>query len=267
MRLWKIDVSKRGKKGYTLLKDFTGILPSGTYIAQLSVDNDGRIFSFHTRDRATDKHLQAIVWDRSLNKTFKLPARSGYTIDETHVDKNGKYSFVAYNNATSLMWDFRGAKKTYFTQDSRTDDMGGHYDFGSDFVVNSDIYNAGIVGRTYGDLKPPDRLVKFLRPNGTANWTLCDHTSLGSNVEEFFVGSTYMGDGTYAAFEKEIFIGWLDGHGFVRLAHTRSAGNVSYWSQPRASLDMKGRYIVYTSDLGSSRTDVMIAKVPSQYWP
>lgn len=64
-----------------------------------------------------------------------------------------------------------------------------------------------------------------------------------------------------------------DGAGFVRLAHTQSTGTnpnkaARYFAQPRAVVDRAGKYIVYTSDLGStSRTDVMILKVPSAYWP
>lgn len=267
-RIWKIDVSKRGAAGMTVLKDFTGKFPSTTYITQLTTDTAGRVFSFHTRDRVTGAHLQPAVWDRTTNLTYVFPKKTGYTLDESKVDKAGKYAMINYDDRTTVLWDFRAGTTNWFYPDSANDDVGGHFDVGLDFIVNSDIYHAGIVGRTFSDLRPPDRLVKYLRPNGSENWTLCDHVSLRTTNEEFFAGSTYMGDGTYAAFEKEIFIGFLDGHGFVRLAHTRSKGNVDYWSQPRATVDMKGRYIVYTSDLGqASRTDVMIVKIPSQYWP
>jgi len=263
-RLWEINVGSRGFAGYTLLNDFSGQIPSNAYVAQLSADADGRVFSFHTRDRTTEAHLQAMVWDRTADKTYVLPSKSGYVLDESEVDKNGTYVFVAYGDRTGALWDFRAGTASSFS--GPNDDIGGHYDLGAAFMVNSDVEHAGVVGRTWSDLRPPERLVKYLRPDGTENWTLADHLSLRTLNEEFFVGSTYAGDATYAAFEKEIYLGYLDGHGFVRLAHTRSAGNVRYWSQPRASVDMKGRYIVYTSDLGTSRTDVLIVKIPSAYW-
>jgi len=59
----------------------------------------------------------------------------------------------------------------------------------------------------------------------------------------------------------------------VRLAHHRSKQNQAEWdrryrAQPRAVVDRKGHYVVYTSSLGmSTRMDVMILKIPSEYWP
>jgi hypothetical protein len=44
------------------------------------------------------------------------------------------------------------------------------------------------------------------------------------DAETFVIGSTYAGDGSFAAFEDEIYLAYTDGTGFVRLAHTRSEG-------------------------------------------
>src|SRR5262249_5624602 len=148
------------------------------------------------------------------------------------------------------LWTPRTGAMQWFSINNLNDDAGGHYDIGADYIVNSDVVYSGIAARTFSVLRPTSRVVKYLRPNGTANWTLCDHSSVRELRETFVVGSTYLGDGTWAPFEKEIFLGWLDGHGFVRLAHSRSTNSVYYYSQPRATVDMKGRYVVWTSDLG-----------------
>jgi hypothetical protein len=173
-----------------------------------------------------------------------------------------------FNDGTMALWDFRSNVTQWFFPNNSMDDVAGHFDIGQYVIANGGGWHAGAVTRTFTDLRPPDWLVKYLRVDGTQNWTLCDHLSLRVLNEVFVVGSTYLGDGTHQPFEDEVYIAYLDGHGFVRLAHTRSMNNVFYYSQPRATVDMKGRYIVFTSDLGqTNRTDVMIVKIPVQYWP
>lgn len=91
--------------------------------------------------------------------------------------------------------------------------------------------------------------------------------------ETFVIGSTYGGDGSWAAFEDEIYLAYTDGSGFVRLAHSRSAqvgpnADRNCYASPRAVVDRLGRYVVYTSDLGSpSHMDVMILRIPEALWP
>lgn len=223
--------------------------------------------------RSTGERKQAVVWDRSANKTYVLTQYSDYDLDESQIDKDGIKARVSYMDGTTMIWDFKNNVKQWLYPDSLSANAGGHWDVGRDYLVNSDQVKAGVALRTFGDLKPADHVVRYLRTNGEDNWTLCDHVSLRTENEEFFIGSTYAGDGSHSAFEKEIFLGYTDGSGFVRLAHTRSAGKQSssewrYRAQPRAVVDRLGHYVVYTSDLGSSsRMDVMILKIPSALWP
>jgi len=266
-RLWKVNVALRGAAGYTLIHDFKNEIPSTNYVFGLTTDINANVFSFFTRDRNSGKPQQAYVWVRNTNKLYKFPVYP-HVFNESKVDKMGIHVMVNYSDNTMALWTPTTGATTWFTYGNLNDDVGGHFDIGQDFIVNSDQTYAGLAGRTFNDLRPPGRVVKYLRPNGAQNWSLCDHSSLRALNEEFVVGSTYLGDGTYGAFEKEIFLGYLDGHGFVRLAHSRSANNIYYYSQPRATVDMKGRYVVWTSDLGqTNRTDVMIVKIPQQYWP
>jgi hypothetical protein len=116
-------------------------------------------------------------------------------------------------------------------------------------------------------------IVQYLRADGSLNWSIVDHYSMRNDDETFVVGSTYGGDGTWGAFEKEIYLAYTDGSGFVRLAHSRSQEaqpdpNVRYFADPRAVVDRFGRYVVYSSDLGSpSRIDVMMLLIPPEYRP
>jgi len=170
------------------------------------------------------------------------------------------------------LWDFRAGTSSSYDHKSLTDNVSGHFDMGADFMANSDGVYTGLVVRTYDATRAPDNIVQYRRPDGRLNWTIADHVSLREDDEQWVLGSTYVGDGSYAAFEKEIYLARTDGAGFVRLAHTRSTEsatdpNLRYFSQPRAVIDTTGRYVVYTSDLGSSsRTDVMILRIPSSLW-
>ncbi len=270
-RLWHINVAKRGRAGYTLLKDFASHV--GSYsIHQLTATPGGGVFSFHTRDDSGN-HKDAFVWLRSTNKVYKYPRPSGDIIDETKISKDGQNLMINWEDGRMTLWTFRTGTVRHYDPDKASDNVSGHFDAGDDFFANSDAFNTGLVVRTYTSTRNPDNIVQYKRTNGELNWTICDHVSLRQDEELWVVGSTYCGDGSWSPFENEIFMARTDGAGFVRLAHTRSLGKNSNWAlryyaEPRAVVDRTGRYIVYTSDLGSSsRFDVMIVKVPSAYWP
>jgi hypothetical protein len=271
-RLWRVNVANRGAGGYTMLKDFSSALGTSVVLGHLTVSDNANVVAFYTKT-STGKRDKTVVWDRANDRTYVLPLPSGYALDENQIDKNGKTVRVSYTDGSAIIWNWKSGSKVWLKKGSLTDNAGGHWDMGRYFIVNSNQVRAGIAGRTHGSLKPADHVLSYKRADGKDNWTLCDHTSLRTKYEEFFVGSTYAGDGTWQAFENEIFLGYTDGHGFVRLAHHRSTRKQSdwqgrYWAEPRAVVDRRGRYVVYTSDLGSStRSDVMIVKIPSAYWP
>ena len=57
------------------------------------------------------------------------------------------------------------------------------------------------------------------------------------------------GNGALDPLEDEIYMIHLDGSGVLRLAHHHSSG-AEYWSQPRASVSLDGRFIIFDSDWG-----------------
>ncbi len=255
-RLWSLDVTKRGAAGYTQIVDLAGRIP-GT-IQQLTVSDDGDVWSFHAGGAA-------VVWVRGANQVYtdRDPAK---TVNENKIDKAGRVNQINYEDDSFALWDFRAGTKSTFTQ--KGDGASGHYDLGRDFIAGNDGIKTGVDVRTYAAPRTASNLVQYLRPNGAENWTIADHVSLREDDEEFVIGSTYGGDGTWSAFENEIFLAYTDGHGFARLGHTRSTGanpdsGWRYYAQPRAVVDRLGHYVVYTSDLGSSsRLDVMILVIP-----
>lgn len=271
-RLWRIVVSRRGLQGYTLLKDFAAWSPGRT-VQHLTVSDNGDVYTVYTRDKATRASKDVLVWERSIDKVRVFPKPAGRVINEARVSRDGNHVLVNYDDGDSALWDFRTGLLRSYALDSITDNVSGHFDVGRDFMANSDGVNTGIVVRTYAATRSPDNVVTYTRSDGKKNWSISDHVSLQEHDEEYVTVSTYAGDGSGAAFEDEIFMVRTDGNGFVRLAHTRSKEvnsdpEMRYYAQPRAVMSRDGKYIVFTTDLGStSRFDVMIVKVPSAYWP
>jgi hypothetical protein len=271
-RLWRIVVSRRGLSGYTLLKDFAAWAPNRT-VQHLTVSDNNDVYTIYTRDRTTGASKDVIVWERSIDRVRVFPKPAGRVINEAHVNRDGTQVLVSYDDLDYALWDFRGGTVRSYSIDSLADNVSGHFDVGRDFIANSDGVNTGICVRTYDATRSTDNIVTYPKLDGRDNWSLHDHVSLRADGEEWVVASTYGGDGSGAPFEDEVFMARTDGGGFVRLAHSRSKEVNSnpverYYAQPRAVVDRRGRYIVFTSDLGStSRFDVLIVKVPSAYWP
>ena len=272
-RVWRIDVANRGIGGYTKLKDFSSKLGTSVFLDHLTVSERAGYYAFMTRSKSTWERKDVVLWDRYGDKTYVMPRNTDYELNEVKISKDGTQVMVNYDDETMVLWTPKTGKKVYFRPGNLTDNAGGHWDIGRDYILNSDQMKPGIAGRTFWDLKPPDNIVRYKRPDGKDNWSLNDHVSLRTENEEFFIASTYGGDGSWSAFEGEIYLGYTDGHGFVRLAHHRSKQNQSDWerryrAQPRAVVDRQGKYVVFTSSLGmSSRMDVLILKIPAEYRP
>jgi uncharacterized protein (TIGR03382 family) len=276
-RLWRPDVSRRGAAGAEVVRDFSGLFAYPHFLAQLSMAADDRTFTFHSRDPATGAKLDAVVYDTATDEIRVFP-RGDYVIDESAIDKSGRWVVVQGDevNPGFQLWDLQTGDVLRADLDDADARPGGHSDLGRTLLVNSDGFETGLIARRYeaplgaANLRP---LVRYRHRDGRRNWSIADHVSLRADAETFVVASTYAGDGSWSAFEDEIFLAYTDGSGFVRLAHTRSVEASPnraerYFAQPRAVVDRSGRYVVYTSDLGSAtRTDVLLLTIPEALWP
>src|SRR5262249_29289187 len=149
--------------------------------------------------------------------------RGDWKIDESTVDKNGTVVLIdaAVDNPGYKLWDFRTDAVTALSF-LGTERAGGHADMGRGHMVNGDVYASGICLRDLDNPTVPRNIFRFLRADGTVNWSFGAHVSMRTDDERFVVGSTYLGDGKWDAFEDEIYLAFTDGSKFVRLAHTRS---------------------------------------------
>lgn len=274
-RLWKLDVSRRGAAGAVVVRDFEGLFPYPFVISQLSMSSDDRVFTFHTRDPESNARLDAVAYDMASGEVHVFE-RGAFEIDESKISKDGRWVMVDGKDGGFKLWAPATGEVLSFDAGDADARPGGHADLGRTAIVNSDGWNTGLLARGYAQplgAKNLRNLVRYTRPDGGLNWSIADHVSLRADSERFVVASTYAGDGRFHAFEDEIYLAYLDGSGFVRLAHTRSFENnpdegERYWAQPRATVDRGGRWVVWTSDLGSSsRTDVLLLEIPAELRP
>ncbi len=251
-------------------------LAAGEKLAQLSVSDDARVFVATIRAAKGEARRGVFAWDRRTGRALRPPAacetKAAAAIDEAKVDKRGRVVMINRADDSFTLWDLTSGATQEFSHHVEADAASGHYDLGARFVASGDGWHAGVALRGWDGLRAAHPVLAYEKVDGKQNWAICEHVSLRADAERFVVVSTYCGDGTWAPFEKEILLAFTDGSGFVRLAHTRSDGaspdeGWRYYAQPRAVVDRRGRYVVFTSDLGSpSRTDVMLLVIPERYW-
>ncbi len=133
-------------KVWTLVKDLSGVLPSGGRLQQMSRSVNDNVFGWHMTGGSF------LAWTRSTNTTF---IRSVSTINEVQVDKSGRYMTVILQSGSPQVWDMQTGTMTQLTQGV---DGFFHYDSGFAGLFNvNDSYAAA-----YRQLATPHTLVMSL---------------------------------------------------------------------------------------------------------
>jgi hypothetical protein len=267
-KLWRVDVAQTGAGRYTLVHDFAGIVGYPFVAWQLGKADDDNEFTFTTKPDTSSPAIDAVVYKRDSNQTFIFPRPSSFLIDESQMSKDGQRVIIPSRDGSGewRIWSWATGQVDVVPWDA-TARSGGHYDGGHAKLVNADNWQSGFQRRDWvlPGLETPQNFFKFVEKDGTTlNWTVPNHVSMRSDDESIVIASTYGSNGTGQPFEREVVLIRTDGSGFVRLGHTLGTRS-DYFSEPRGVVDRSGKYVVYTSDLGSaSRLDVMILKIPPQ---
>jgi hypothetical protein len=264
-KIFRVDVTRTDAGRFTVLKDLTGVWSGSWNLWQLSVSWDDNVFSFHARD-TSGNYYRTGAYIKSTNHFMSFPDTT-YDVDESYVEKGGRYINIIGKGANAYQvktWNLSTNGVMATLTNSSTNKTGGHYDLGSTYWVNGDRYLTGSVVRTWTGITSPRNVFQYKTSSGSLNWAIADHISMRNADESFFLTSTYGSiSSSWPAFQHEIVLVKTNGGGFSRVAHTRSTGAAdSYWSQPRAVIDHDGRYVVFTSDNGTTQTDVYILKLP-----
>ena len=254
LKLWAFDVSART---YTLIKDFTGLVPAG-FLGQMSRSLDDNMFAF-TLKNASYAPTGYMVWQRDQNRVVRTASVSNF--DEVELDKTGRYLVVKAEFGGGV--DFQSIDlQTGNVQgltDPAPDYSPGHSDNGHQMVVGQDNWNNQFTIRNLATPHQFQTVISFGN-----DWSQANHLSLLADNESWCVISNYTaGSAPVGPFRQEIFQASTDGTQSVRrLAHHHSVYR-DYWDTPRADISRDGRFVAFTSNWGSTtRRDVFIIRVP-----
>ncbi len=250
---------------YTLIKDFSTAYPD-IYLWQMSRSINDSVFAFTYKENVNYTNVGYITYRIAggLTDTSHL---SG--LDEVQVDKTGNYLVIKTGNSgpsvieTEIL-NLQTGHMDYLT-DNAPDFSPGHSDNGTGFVIGNDNWNNDY---NYRSLASPHTFYSVFDFHN--DWSLGTHVSMLSDNEAWMLMSTFTA-GTLPStgiFVDEIFLFSTDGSKSVRrLAHTHSDylnqnSNNAYWSMPRANISRDAKYVVFTSNWGSTiRMDVFVLKI------
>jgi hypothetical protein len=260
-KLFEYDINT---KSLSLIKDFSGLLPTADSLSYLSVSNNGNIFSFILG--SANVGSVAVAYDRNLNTIFTYDMQANFSVNVHSIllDHSGKFAWMTpYSQGQSALgkyvWDIQLGMATHIPDDAISRGH-GHVCNGEKIFYQRDAYESGFTLKRYA-YEP-------------LSWTHLEprfEDCSGTSVDgESIIGTGVFGAPPYKAYEGEIYKIFTDGSNRVRrLAHHRSvyqAGNgfPSYWTQPRATYSFDGKFVMYESNWeGGTALDVFILKVPS----
>jgi hypothetical protein len=255
-----------GTNQYTLLKDFSSLYPN-LYLWQMSRSINDSVFAFTFKENVNYTNVGYFVF-RASNNVADTGALAG--LDEVQVDKTGTYLTVKTGNSGAGVIEVEAVNlltgAVAYLTDNAPDFSPGHSDNGTGIVVGADNWNNA---HTYRALSNPHSHYQVVSYGN--DWTLGDHVSMLADNEAWVLISTYVSNTLPSGgiFADEIYQVATDGTQSVRrLCHTQSnylaqSGGNAYWSSPRANISRNGKYVVFTSNWGSStRTDVFVVKIP-----
>jgi hypothetical protein len=262
-RLWAYNVVS---KTYTQLKDFSGQVPGGGYVWQMSKSTDDNVFAFTVRN-SSDQALGYLAWRKNTDTILRNDSQAN--LDEVQVDKSGRYLAVKADFGPPLDFraiDFQTGSMVTLTNGA-PDYSPGHSDNGQAIVVGYDNWLNRYTRRSFPTILDPNTPHAFSVVIDLNDWSQASHLSMLANNESWCVISNYTNPGSDAtgnALRQEVFQAATDGSQNVRrLAHHHSVYR-DYYDTPRANISRDGKFIAFTSNWGSTtRRDVFFIKVPA----
>ena len=264
------------------------VCPSAaTFIYQPHSSDDDLVHSATVQDAAF-RRVGCVVYQQKAKRFSFFAPRAGYTLDECHVDKSGRWLMLLEPNQSGAVSNRIVDLKNGAT--TRIDDVSGslgHLDMGFGYAVGADNYNP---------LPNATILVKFpvthpQRPVGPVlhfnkRWDIAAANHLahgnavaaaspesqyacGSNASRvpdmadeivcFSLNAARNADGSLDVLVVGQVMTDLDALG------GRDVSGDDYAQIPKGNLDVTGRYFIWTSNMGGDRLDAFLVKVPAQW--
>jgi hypothetical protein len=254
---------------------------SNRYIWQTHVNNGDTIFSGTLRDTTTFDSLGCLVYNDSTD-VFSFFAKTG-EFDECQVDKGGSWLVIKQqldnaNDVDNVIVNVLTGQQTTFLDQAGAP---GHSDTGFGYMVGNDNWY-GVPGAvrvwTFGQPfpssqpgTPPQGRLVYRTTDWAADLGVLSHTNATPGIastEQFACGSNARREELPR--NNEIVCFRLDGSLQVVVVApvmtdlNAPGGGDDYHKQPKGNLDVTGQYFIWTSNVGGSRLDAFIVKVPTQ---
>ncbi|PYS95480.1 MAG: hypothetical protein DMF50_08675, partial [Acidobacteria bacterium] len=269
-RMLRYDVLS---KQYETVFDATAQFGSNRYIWQMHSSDDDRVHSATLRDLSTYEMLGCMVYREDTKKFLYYPKTGDF--DECAIDKSGRWLMSLENvdglyddemrvfdietGAATLIWDQDGAP--------------GHADMGYGYIVGADNWNPMPNATLLWKLGSP--VVKGPVVHYNKNWNIVasNHVAHGNAKpntppeQQYACGSNAS---RYTGAANEIVCYRLDASlnnlivAPVMADLDAPGGGDDYSKMPKGNIDVTGQYFIWTSNVGSSRLDAFIVKVPAQ---
>jgi concanavalin A-like lectin/glucanase superfamily protein/purple acid phosphatase-like protein len=269
-RLLRVDVlSKQMQTVFDVATQYG----SDKYIWQVHSSSDDRVHSATLRSLATYEMLGCVAYRSDTARFFYYPKKGDF--DECQIDKSGRWLVIKENVDGLYGEDNRVIDLESGTETVLLDQYGaaGHSDNGQGYMVYSDNWNSlpnAIRVFQFGTNQQQAPLVYH-----NMDWTVpapnhVSHANAkpGTPLEQQFAcGSA--ANTTNSTRANEIICFRLDTSLDVLVVApvmtnlaASGGGPDAYTRMPKGNLDPTGQYFIWTSNMGGSRQDAFIVRVP-----
>lgn len=268
-RIIRYDVITEAAETVVDLSDEIG---EGYYLSQIHSSDNDRTHSATVRDDRSYRALGCMAYQENGKKYHFYPIERDF--DECQVDRSGNWLLIkanldGLNGEDNLIVDLRNGKERILRD---RDGAGGHSDLGHGYMVAADNWATEANTWKIWDFSKPE--LEGVPVYSNKNWDTfapahLSHTnasSAKSAQEQYACGSSVnRGTGVHA---NEIVCFKLDGSGSsLVVAPTMtnldaSGGHNEYARYAKGNLDVTGQYFLWTSNMGGSRLDVFVVRVP-----
>jgi hypothetical protein len=263
-------------KKVTPVIDISPRFGRGSFLWQAHTSSDDQVHSFTAKD-SSGRSLGCGVYDESKGKHWYFSARGNF--DECEIDASGQYVVIKDNIDGKDGEDNRiidlltGQEKILLDAQG----AGGHSNNGFGLMVAADNYNAlpdavrvwSLAGSFNGG---NNGQVVYYNPWWDMQLVGL-HTSFLNSKPGVSLGKQYACNSSLSrgqlARGNEIYCYPLDGSLKVLVVAPNmtdpgaSGGGENYYKSPKGMLDVTGKYMLFTSNLGGNRLDAFLVKIPS----
>jgi len=261
-------------KAFETVFDATTQFGAGRYIWQTHSSDDDNVHSATLRDSATFANLGCFAYREDTRVFSYFPAQGDF--DECQIDKSGRWLLIKENvdmiaGEDNVMIDLQtGSQRLLLDQNGAA----GHSDNGYGYMVAEDNWYPlpGAVRVWNFDGSSPQGLLAYHSTSWSGGGV--GHIAHSNALPGVPLSQQYACGGDpntlLAPRTNEIFCFRLDTSLDVLVVTqvmtdmTATGGGDAYSKVPKGNLDVTGSYFIWVSNMGGSRADAFMVKVPGQ---